>query len=224
MREPARPDGQGGHKLGRNSTRKVSRRSRRCVLEGEKRMRTRIAGRERAKIFSPSLLRVILRCRPHSLKSLKEPVQWFELTASGKSHRCQFLPAVKFPGAASSCAVAVAGILVFVFSNWRRRLVAMLLISGSAKEDTTSRWLKKSTTRRSKQVFLVLMADSVSLLWPLYLYGDMARCAGAEPLSATCSRTPPHAAKSNMQRRRRRRHSLTLDEQHARRTTTVAAL
>ena len=90
--------GQGGHKLGRNSTRKVSRRCSAAACWREKNACARACRKRERKIFSLSLWRVILRCRPHSSKSLKEPVQWFEVTGFGKSHRCQFLPAVKFPG------------------------------------------------------------------------------------------------------------------------------
>ena len=82
--------GAADHKSGRTDRRK------RHVGGRENRVRTR-PRESREQDILLSLLRVALRCRPHSSKSLEEPVQWFGVTESGKSHRCQFLTALKFP-------------------------------------------------------------------------------------------------------------------------------
>ena len=134
--------------------------------------------------------------------------------------------------AASSWTVAlaemsVAGILVFDFSNWRRlRLAMLLLISGSAKEDTTSRWLKNSTRRRSnRQVFLVHMTryrcrDRCLSKWASgrALTSLIRSCDLA--LGYGCSRKPPQVKTSATQPATL--SSRTCRKHHCRSLTTAA--
>ena len=133
------------------------------------------------------------------------------------------MAALKAAASSWAVVVAVAGILVF---NWRRRLAMLLLISGSAKEDMTSRWLKNSTRRRNRQGFLVLMTTLV-IVAVAAVSRDMDDSDVLAPLTCVpahnCTRKPPQQRQQRLDACSKRtcpKHH----HQHHRRCLMTAAL